>query len=62
MCSLLVRRAAEGFTPLTTALQLGLYRDGTHLGLTNPREIELRRRFWSYTLYAGSLIPSKIKL
>ncbi|KAL7415858.1 hypothetical protein BDY24DRAFT_380316 [Mrakia frigida] len=49
---LLVRRAAEGFTPLTTALQLGLYRDGTNLGLTNPREIELRRRFWSYTLYA----------
>lgn len=45
--SLLVRRAAEGFTPLTTALQLGLYRDGTHLGIEDAREVELRRRVWS---------------
>ncbi|KAJ9107031.1 hypothetical protein QFC19_002900 [Naganishia cerealis] len=44
---LLTRRAAEGSTPLTAAFQLGLYRDGTVLNLTDKREIELRRRAWA---------------
>ncbi|CDZ97052.1 Transcription factor domain, fungi [Phaffia rhodozyma] len=48
---LLVRRAAEGFTPLTTALQLGLYRDGTVLGIKDKREIEIRRRLWAYSYH-----------
>lgn len=48
---LLVHRAAEGFTPLTAALQLGLYRDGSHLGMADKREIELRRRLWSYVFH-----------
>ncbi|EIW71357.1 hypothetical protein TREMEDRAFT_20778, partial [Tremella mesenterica DSM 1558] len=44
---LLTRRPAEGSTPLTTAFQLGLYRDGTVLNLTDKREIEIRRRAWA---------------
>lgn len=44
---LLTRRPAEGSTPLTTAFQLGLYRDGTVLNLTDKREIEVRRRAWA---------------
>lgn len=46
-CRLLTRRPAEGSTPLTTAFQLGLYRDGTVLNLTDKREIEVRRRAWA---------------
>ncbi|KAK6908865.1 hypothetical protein I203_102870 [Kwoniella mangroviensis CBS 8507] len=44
---LLTRRPAEGSTPLTTAFQVGLYRDGTVLNLTDKKEIEIRRRAWS---------------
>lgn len=44
---LLTRRPAEGSTPLTTAFQLGLYRDGTVLNLTDKREVEVRRRAWA---------------
>ncbi|WVR08046.1 hypothetical protein IAU60_005091 [Kwoniella sp. DSM 27419] len=44
---LLTRRPAEGSTPLTTAFQVGLYRDGTVLNMTDKREIEIRRRAWS---------------
>lgn len=44
---LLTRRPAEGSTPLTTAFQLGLYRDGTVLNLTDKREVEIRRRAWA---------------
>jgi hypothetical protein len=44
---LLTRRPAEGSTPLTTAFQLGLYRDGTVLNLPDKREVEIRRRAWS---------------
>ncbi|CAD6577076.1 MAG: hypothetical protein TREMPRED_001854 [Tremellales sp. Tagirdzhanova-0007] len=44
---LLTRRPAEGSTPLTTAFQLGLYRDGTILNLIDKREIEIRRRAWA---------------
>lgn len=43
----LTRRAAEGSTPLTSAFQLGLYRDGSVLHLMNNREVELRRRAWA---------------
>lgn len=46
-CRFLTRRAAEGSTPLTSAFQLGLYRDGSVLNLTDKREIELRRRAWA---------------
>lgn len=41
---LLSRRAAEGSIPLTSAFQLGLYRDGSILNLSSKREVELRRR------------------
>ncbi|WOO82220.1 putative transcriptional regulatory protein [Vanrija pseudolonga] len=44
---LLTRRPAEGSTPLTTAFQLGLYRDGTVLNLSDKREVEVRRRAWA---------------
>ncbi|ORX37686.1 hypothetical protein BD324DRAFT_391775 [Kockovaella imperatae] len=44
---LLTRRPAEGSTPLTTAFQQGLYRDGTVLNLTDKKEIEIRRRAWA---------------
>ncbi|GMK56232.1 hypothetical protein CspeluHIS016_0300720 [Cutaneotrichosporon spelunceum] len=44
---LLTRRPAEGSTPLTTAFQLGLYRDGTVLNLADKREVEIRRRAWA---------------
>ncbi|KAK4684332.1 hypothetical protein P7C73_g5850, partial [Tremellales sp. Uapishka_1] len=44
---LLTRRPAEGSTPLTTAFQLGLYRDGTVLNLVDKREVEIRRRAWA---------------
>ncbi|WWD20339.1 hypothetical protein CI109_104815 [Kwoniella shandongensis] len=44
---LLTRRPAEGSTPLTTAFQLGLYRDGTVLNITDKKEVEVRRRAWS---------------
>ncbi|WWC73652.1 uncharacterized protein I206_107624 [Kwoniella pini CBS 10737] len=44
---LLTRRPAEGSTPLTTAFQVGLYRDGTVLNITDKKEIEIRRRAWS---------------
>lgn len=44
---LLTRRPAEGSTPLTTAFQLGLYRDGTVINLADKREIEVRRRAWA---------------
>lgn len=44
---LLTRRPAEGSTPLTTAFQLGLYRDGTVLNMTDKREMEVRRRAWA---------------
>jgi hypothetical protein len=44
---LLTRRPAEGSTPLTTAFQLGLYRDGTVINLADKREIEIRRRAWA---------------
>ncbi|ORY34710.1 hypothetical protein BCR39DRAFT_585668 [Naematelia encephala] len=44
---LLTRRPAEGSTPLTTAFQLGLYRDGTVLNISDKREVEIRRRAWS---------------
>jgi hypothetical protein len=44
---LLTRRPAEGSTPLTTAFQLGLYRDGTVLNLSDKREVEIRRRAWA---------------
>ncbi|KAL7425182.1 hypothetical protein Q5752_000870 [Cryptotrichosporon argae] len=44
---LLIRRPAEGSTPMTTAFQLGLYRDGTVLNITDKREIEIRRRAWA---------------
>ncbi len=47
MCRLLTRRPAEGSTPLTTAFQLGLYRDGTVLNLSDKREVEIRRRAWA---------------
>jgi hypothetical protein len=43
----LTRRAAEGSTPLTSAFQLGLYRDGSVLNLMDKREVELRRRAWA---------------
>lgn len=46
-CRLLTRRPAEGSTPLTTAFQLGLYRDGTVLNLSDKREVEVRRRAWA---------------
>jgi hypothetical protein len=44
---LLTRRPAEGSTPLTVAFQVGLYRDGTVLNMTDKREIEIRRRAWA---------------
>ena len=44
---LLTRRPAEGSTPLTTAFQLGLYRDGTVLNTTDKKEVEIRRRAWA---------------
>lgn len=44
---LLTRRPAEGSTPLTTAFQLGLYRDGTVLNLSDKRDVEIRRRAWA---------------
>ncbi|WVQ78937.1 hypothetical protein IAT38_001029 [Cryptococcus sp. DSM 104549] len=44
---LLTRRPAEGSTPLTTAFQLGLYRDGSVLNIADKREVEVRRRAWS---------------
>ncbi|KAK8849709.1 hypothetical protein IAR55_005044 [Kwoniella newhampshirensis] len=44
---LLTRRPAEGSTPLTTAFQLGLYRDGSILNIADKKEIEVRRRAWS---------------
>ncbi|WVW86883.1 hypothetical protein I302_108938 [Kwoniella bestiolae CBS 10118] len=44
---LLTRRPAEGSTPLTTAFQVGLYRDGTVLNISDKKEIEIRRRAWS---------------
>lgn len=43
----LTRRAAEGSTPLTSAFQLGLYRDGSVLNLMDKKEVELRRRAWA---------------
>jgi hypothetical protein len=44
---LLTRRPAEGSTPLTTAFQLGLYRDGSILNITDKRDVEIRRRAWA---------------
>nr|ODN91630.1 nuclear protein [Cryptococcus depauperatus CBS 7855] len=44
---LLTRRPAEGSTPLTTAFQLGLYRDGSVLNIADKKEVEIRRRAWS---------------
>lgn len=44
---LLTRRPAEGSTPLTTAFQLGLYRDGSILNIPDKRDVEIRRRAWA---------------
>ncbi|UOH82815.1 hypothetical protein LQV05_005526 [Cryptococcus neoformans] len=44
---LLTRRPAEGSAPLTTAFQLGLYRDGSVLNISDKKEVEIRRRAWA---------------
>ncbi|ODN74484.1 hypothetical protein L202_06868 [Cryptococcus amylolentus CBS 6039] len=44
---LLTRRPAEGSAPVTTAFQIGLYRDGTVLNITDKKEVEIRRRAWA---------------
>jgi len=57
----LTRRAAEGSTPLTSAFQLGLYRDGSVLNLMDKREVELRRRAWAMVYHLDRYVECRRK-